>query len=209
MKILAITLLIVFSLGGYIMINQIDAKELIKQEIPTKAEVATFSGGCFWCSESAFQEQPGVYEVISGYVGGDEINPTYAQVSSGQTSHKEGVQVYYNSNNISYEKLLEIYWQHINPTQEDGQFGDKGSHYTTAIFYNTEEEKSLAEQSKQDLEESEKFDKPIVTQVLPFKNFYKAEEYHQGYYLKQSGHYNLYAVGSGRKGFIEKVWKKE
>jgi methionine-S-sulfoxide reductase len=179
-----------------------------KKEIPKKAQISTFSGGCFWCSESAFQEQTGVYEVISGYIGGLEENASYEQVSTGKTGHREGVQVYYNPEEISYGKLLEIYWQHINPTQEDGQFGDKGQHYTTAIFYHNENERKLAEKSKKDLENSDKFDKPIVTQILPFENFYKAEEYHQDYYLKQSGHYNIYSVGSGRKGFIERVWKK-
>lgn len=210
MKILIILFFIILiGIGVLIMNNNTTTKEIIEKEIPREASIATFAGGCFWCSESAFQEQPGVYEVISGYTGGTEINPTYQDVASGKTSHREGVQVYYDPKNISYEKLLEIYWQHINPTQDDGQFNDRGEHYTTAIFYQSEEEKKLAEQSKQDLEESNKFDKPITTKIIPFTNFYQAEEYHQDYYLKQSGHYKLYSIGSGREGFIQKVWKKD
>lgn len=174
-----------------------------------KYEIATFSGGCFWCSEAAFQEESGVIEVISGYVGGTSENPTYEQVSSGNTDYREGVQVYYNPKEISYNKLLEIFWKHIDPTQEDGQFNDRGNHYTTAIYYNNEIEKNLAIKSRNDLNKSNKFNKPITTKILPYSTFVKAEEYHQDYYIKQSNNYEKYAIGSGRKDYIKKTWEKE
>lgn len=214
MKILVIILgIIIFGIGGILMNelrSDIPYSNIKDIKIPKNASIATFSGGCFWCSESAFQEQEGVYEVISGYISqnSSELKPTYDLVSSGETQFREGVQVYYDSTKMSYQKLLEIYWSHINPTQDDGQFADKGFHYTTAIFYHNLEQKQLAEQSKQTLENSRKFDKPIVTKVIPFVIFYPAEEYHQDYYLKQSGHYKRYSIGSGREGFIARNWNK-
>ena len=171
--------------------------------------VATFSGGCFWCSEAAFQEEKGVIEVISGYVGGTTSNPTYEQVASGNTDYREGVQVYYDPKVISYNELVEVFWRHIDPTQEDGQFNDRGNHYTTAIYYHDATEKEIAEKSKSVLEDSKKFEKPIVTQILPFTTFHMAEEYHQDYSKKRNLHYELYAKGSGRKDFIEENWKKK
>ena len=190
-------------------ISKPDKQKEIVDLSDVEHKVATFSGGCFWCSEAAFEEEEGVFQAISGYVGGTEENPTYKDVSSGRTSHREGVQVYYDPNVISYEKLLDVYWRHIDPTQEDGQFADKGFHYTTAIFYNNDEEKKLAEKSKKELEKSGKFDKNISTVILPFTTFYEAEEYHQDYYKKRTAHYQAYAQGSGRKGFIEDNWKEE
>ena len=171
-----------------------------------KYERATFAGGCFWCSESDFEKHDGVVEVISGYSGGEEENPSYEEVSSGNTRHRESIQVYYDPKKISYEKLLDIYWKHINPTDDGGQFADRGKQYTTAIFYYNSSQKKLAEKSKKELEKSGKFDKPIVTKILPFKNFYPAEEYHQDYHEKNPLKYGFYRKASGRYQFVCNVW---
>ncbi len=190
------------------------SKNTSKQQVLTQEEleqydVATFSGGCFWCSESDFEKQQGVIEVISGFAGGTEENPTYKQVSSGTTGYREAVQVYYDSSKISYEQLLDAYWHHIDPTDEGGSFVDRGFQYTSAIFYHNEKQKQLAEQSIQKLEDLGKFDKPIATQILPFTTFYPAEEYHQDYYKKNPIRYNYYRDRSGRDDFIEENWKMD
>lgn len=203
---IVMSLLLLLAFTGCTIPNRPSVK-IEREPIPEDAAVATFAGGCFWCSESAYQEQEGVYEVISGYSGGTKENPTYEEVSRQATDHVEAVQVYYNPEIISYEELLTIYWQHIDPTDGSGQFADKGTQYLTHIFYNNEEERVAAEKSKKDLEESGKFSEPIVVQITEFTSFYPAEEYHQDYYLKQSTRYKTYARGSGRVGFIEKYWK--
>jgi len=171
-----------------------------------ETKIATFAGGCFWCMEAAFEQLQGVIEADSGYAGGKEKNPTYAKVCSGTTGHHETIQIYYDPEKISYKGLLDFFWKQIDPTDDSGQFVDKGSEYTTAIFYRTEMEKRLAEQSKKNLEKSGRFKKPIVTKILSFKNFYKAEEEHQGFYKKSKLRYKLYEIGSGRKQFKKKVW---
>jgi peptide methionine sulfoxide reductase msrA/msrB len=168
--------------------------------------VATFAGGCFWCSEYTFEGVEGVVEVVSGYTGGDVENPTYEQVCSGQTGHYEAVQVYYDSEDVTFKELLDVYWRHINPTDPYGQFADRGSQYRTAIFYHNEEQKRIAEESKKELDESGKFDKPIVTEILPLTKFYPAEEYHQDYYKKQPERFNAYKKLSGREQFIQETW---
>ena len=173
-----------------------------------KEEEAIFGGGCFWCMEPPFAVLDGVVEVMAGYAGGEEANPTYEQVSSGRTSHYEAVRVKYDPARISYRQLLETFWRQIDPTDAGGQFADRGRHYRTAIFYSTPEQKEEAERSLMELQDSGIFNKPIVTAILPLRPFYPAEEYHQQYYLKNSGHYNSYKVGSGRAGFIATVWKK-
>ena len=167
---------------------------------------ATFAGGCFWCSEYTFEGVGGVVEVISGYTGGDVENPTYQQVCSGQTGHYEAVQVYYYSEDVTFKELLDVYWRHIDPTDPYGQFADWGSQYRTAIFYHNEEQKRIAEESKKELDESGKFDKPIVTEILPFVKFYPAEEYHQDYYKKQPERFETYKRLSGREQFIQETW---
>ncbi|MGM9985605.1 MAG: peptide-methionine (R)-S-oxide reductase MsrB [Bacillaceae bacterium] len=169
-------------------------------------ELATFAGGCFWCMVKPFHKYEGVLKVISGYTGGDEKNPTYQEVSSGRTRHYEAVQITYDNEIISYEQLLTIFWKQIDPTDRGGQFNDRGRHYQTAIFYHTDKQHMIALRSKKDLEASGKFNKPIVTDILPATVFYEAEEYHQDYYQKNSLHYELYYEGSGRKRFIEKNW---
>ncbi|MBD1381583.1 peptide-methionine (S)-S-oxide reductase MsrA [Bacillus sp. IB182487] len=169
-------------------------------------EVATFAGGCFWCMVKPFDEQPGIIQVISGYTGGELENPTYEQVCSNKTGHVEAVQITFNPDVFPYKKLLDLFWQQIDPTDSGGQFGDRGESYRTAIFYHDESQKELAERSKQELEQSGRFNNPIATSIVPAKPFYQAEEYHQDYYKKNPLHYNRYKVGSGRAGFIEKHW---
>jgi peptide methionine sulfoxide reductase msrA/msrB len=170
---------------------------------------ATFAGGCFWCMESDFEKVAGVVEVISGYTGGHTENPTYEEVGSGVTGHAESIQVIYDPAKVSYEQLLDVFWRHIDPTDAGGQFVDRGSQYRSAIFYQNDEERRLAEESKAKLEQSGRFDKPIVTEIVKLGPFYPAEEYHQDYYKKNPLRYKYYRYGSGRDQFLEKVWGKE
>ncbi|WP_028782966.1 peptide-methionine (R)-S-oxide reductase MsrB [Thalassobacillus devorans] len=167
---------------------------------------ATFAGGCFWCMVEPFDERPGIEKVVSGYTGGRTENPSYEDVFKKDTGHVEAVEITYNPEFFSYGRLVEIFWQQIDPTDPGGQFNDRGEHYTTAIFYHDDEQKQIAENSKRNLEESGKFKNPIVTKILPAKPFYPAEEAHQDYYKKQSFHYNLYKKGSGRADFIKENW---
>jgi len=166
---------------------------------------AIFAGGCFWCIEAAFELMPGVVEAISGYTGGTGENPTYEEVSTGRTGHFEAVLVRYDPEQISYEQLLEQFWRSINPTDEGGQFYDRGSQYFTAVFYLDEGQRLLAEASKRALEESGVFDEPIVTQILPAKPFYVAEDYHQDYFQNYLAQYKRYTVGSGREAYVEET----
>ena len=168
--------------------------------------VATFAGGCFWCVEAAFEAAPGVREAISGFSGGKLENPTYKQVSYGLTKHTEAVQVYYDPKIITYEGLLQVLWRTADATDSKGQFSDRGSHYRPAIFYHDEKQKRAATRARDKLAESGRFEKPITIEIVPFKAFYKAEGYHQDYYLKKPCRYQLYTVGSGRAGFQEEVW---
>lgn len=172
-------------------------------------KLATFAGGCFWCMVSPFDEQPGIKEVISGYTGGHTENPTYEEVCSDTTGHYEAVQIVYDPAIFPYKRLLELFWQQIDPTDAGGQFNDRGSSYRTAIFYHDEEQKELAEASKAELAASGRFQKPIVTEIMPAGPFYRAEEKHQHYYKKNSFHYNLYKEGSGRAKFIRESWKRQ
>lgn len=175
----------------------------------TKLEKATFAGGCFWCVEASLEEVEGVVEVISGYTGGHVKNPSYKEVSSGETGHRESVEVMYDPTKVSYGALLDAFWHVIDPTDSGGQFGDRGLQYTSAIFYHNAEQKRFAEQSKAGLAQSKVFDKPIVTEILPASVFYKAEEYHQDYHKKHPVQYKLYRFGSGRDRFIERAWKNK
>lgn len=182
------------------------AKEISPKQIPSETEIATFAGGCFWCVESAFEQYDGVIEVISGYTGGDTPKPTYQQVSSGTTGHYEAVQVRFDPAQISYKDLLEIFWRQIDPTDDGGSFVDRGTQYASAIFYHTEQQKTIAEGSKQTLEQSGKYPKPIATIILPAGPFFTAEEYHQDYYKKQPLKYKFYRYNSGRDQYREKTW---
>ena len=167
---------------------------------------ATFAGGCFWCMQPPFDSLTGVVETVVGYSGGKEENPTYEQVWQGRTGHAEAIRVVYDPEKIGYGTLLETFWINIDPTQEDGQFADRGRHYRTAIFYHDDSQKEEALLSKKKLEESGKFKKPIATSVEKFVSFYRAEEYHQKYYEKKPIHYGNYKRGSGREGFIKRTW---
>lgn len=172
-------------------------------------QLATFAGGCFWCMVSPFEEMPGIIKVVSGYTGGHKENPTYQEVCSETTGHYEAVQITYESTLFPYEKLLQLYWSQIDPTDPGGQFHDRGSSYRTAIFYHNEEQEEKAQLSKDELEKSGRFAKPIVTQILPASVFYAAEEYHQGYHKKNPLHYKGYRKGSGREDFIEDNWQQK
>ncbi|MED3662610.1 peptide-methionine (S)-S-oxide reductase MsrA [Ureibacillus sp. FSL K6-8385] len=169
-------------------------------------EKATFAGGCFWCMVKPFDQWDGVYKVTSGYMGGHVENPTYEEVKTGKTGHLEVVQIEFDPSVMPYEKLLEIYWMQIDPTDDGGQFHDRGENYKTAIFYHNEKQRILAEKSKKELEASGKFKKPIVTEIRPATTFYEAEEYHQDYYKKNPKHYEEDRKQSGRDEFIQKHW---
>ena len=172
----------------------------------TKLKKATFAGGCFWCMEHPFEKLKGIKEVISGYAGGHKKNPTYEEVSSGTTGHAESVEVTYDSTQVMYHKLLDIFWKQIDPTDAGGQFADRGSPYRTAIFYHSEEQRKLAEKSKEKLEKSGRYKKPVVTEILPAGRFYRAEEYHQDYYKKNSIRYKIYRYHSGRDQYLKRIW---
>jgi peptide methionine sulfoxide reductase msrA/msrB len=197
--------IILVALGSWITINQkhVDSQDNVDYE---NLKAATFAGGCFWCMEASFEAREGVVEAISGYTGGTVESPTYAQVTSGQTGHLEAVQVYYDPEMVNYEELLDVFWRSIDPTDNEGQFTDKGPQYRTAIFYHDEEQKAFAERDKDQLDSSGIFDKPIVTEIRSYTKFHQAEEYHQDYYKKNALRYNIYKDGSGRPDFFDKYW---
>ncbi|WP_308639552.1 peptide-methionine (S)-S-oxide reductase MsrA [Paenibacillus silvisoli] len=171
-----------------------------------RTEIATFAGGCFWCMVQPFDTLPGIISVISGYTGGHTINPTYQEVGTETTGHYEAVQITFQPELFPYERLLDIYWRLIDPTDRGGQFGDRGSSYRTAIFVHSEEQRKKAEASKQALQKSKRFKKPIVTDILPAVQFFPAEDEHQDYYNTHRRSYNLYHDGSGREEFHERSW---
>ena len=171
--------------------------------------LATFAGGCFWCVESDFEKLPGVRDVISGYTGGDVENPSYRQVSAGGTGHLEAVQVWYDPEQIGYEQLLAALWRQIDPTDDKGQFVDRGPQYRPAVFYHDETQKRLAEASLEALAKSGRYDKPIRVALLPAGPFYRAEDYHQDYYRKNPLRYKFYRYRSGRDQYLRKVWGEE
>ncbi|MFF2482841.1 peptide-methionine (S)-S-oxide reductase MsrA [Paenibacillus sp. NPDC058071] len=170
-------------------------------------EKATFSGGCFWCMVTPFDELPGIAGIVSGYMGGHTANPTYEQVKSGETGHAEVVQITFDPALFPYERLLELYWMQIDPTDPDGQFHDRGSQYRTAVFYHNERQQEEAEASKRELAESGRFDKPIVTEITEASTFYPAEDYHQDYHRKNPKHYKEDRELSGRDRFIGSHWE--
>jgi peptide-methionine (S)-S-oxide reductase len=173
---------------------------------PAKAAEAIFAGGCFWCMEPPFDKTEGVISTTSGYSGGDKPNPTYHDVSSGTTGHYEVVRVEYDPAKVSYRKLLDVLWHNIDPFNSRGQFCDQGPQYRAVIFYQNDEEKRLAEASKAELEASKRFQEPIVTQILPAKAFYPAEDYHQDFYLKNPLKYKFYRFNCRRDARLDEVW---
>lgn len=172
-----------------------------------KLQKATFAGGCFWCMVGPFENLAGIVGIVSGYTGGIRENPGYHDVCCGNTGHAEAIQITYDPELISYRRLLETFWQQIDPTDSGGQFYDRGDSYRTAIFYHNEEQRREAEKSKEELEESGIFDRPIATQIVPAGIFYEAEEGHQEYHKKNAAHYAIYREASGRDQFIKKYWK--
>jgi peptide methionine sulfoxide reductase msrA/msrB len=197
-------------LAGLHSINRSPAEAAPRAEPDSRdLRKATFAGGCFWCVEADFEKIDGVVEVISGYTGGLKENPTYQEVSSGDTGHLEAVQVIYDPARVSYGRLLDVFWRHVDPTDPGGQFVDRGSQYRTAIFYHDEEQKRVAEQSKEELEKSGRFHKPVVTPILSLENFYPAEAYHQDYHRKSPIRYKLYRYNSGRDRFLSQAWDRE
>ena len=175
-------------------------------EVKKNLQTATLAGGCFWCVESDFEKLPGVVEAISGYTGGRGDNPTYENYA--QKGHVEAVQVVYDPAKVSYQALLDYFWRHVDPSDPGGQFVDRGPQYRSAIFYHDAEQQRLAEASKQSLEKSKRFGKPIATEVLPLTKFFPAEDYHQDYYKTHAVKYKYYRWNSGRDQFLQKVWGK-
>ena len=173
---------------------------------PSQTRTAVFAGGCFWCIQPAFDKAPGVIKTVVGYSGGTEPNPTYKLVTSEKTKYRESIEITYDPAKISYEKLLDIYWRQIDPTQSDGQFTDIGPSYRAAIFYGNAEEKKIAETSKDKLTRSGKFKKPIVTEILPAMKFWPAEDYHQKYYRENPERFEAFEEGSGRVSFKKDKW---
>lgn len=172
-------------------------------------QVATFAGGCFWCMEPPFDALPGVKSTVSGYIGGEEENPTYEQVSAGKTGHAEAVQVTYDPEKVSYEELLQVFWRNIDPVTPDRQFCDQGSQYRSGIFYHDEQQKKLALASKKKLEQSGIFNQPIVTEITSATKFYPAEDEHQDYYRKNPIRYKFYRFSCGRDEKLEELWGKQ
>ncbi|MGD6967044.1 peptide-methionine (S)-S-oxide reductase MsrA [Rossellomorea vietnamensis] len=172
-----------------------------------QTEIATFAGGCFWCMVKPFDQLPGIHAVVSGYSGGHVIDPSYEDVKSGDSGHYEVVQITFDPALFPYKQLLDLYWPQIDPTDDGGQFQDRGESYRTAIFYHNEQQRQLAEESKREVEQSGRFKKPIVTKILPSAPFYPAEDYHQDFYKKNPKEYKEDRAQSGRDEFIEENWK--
>ncbi len=170
-------------------------------------ETATFAGGCFWCMEPPFEKLKGVTKVVAGYTGGTKENPTYENY--GRSGHVEAVQITYDPTVISYSKLLDVFWRQIDPTDAGGQFVDRGPEYRSAIFYHNPEQKKLAEESKEKLGKSGRYDKPIATEIIKASRFFKAEEYHQDYYRKNPLRYKYYRYRSGRDQYLKKIWARD
>ncbi|MEQ1788848.1 MAG: peptide-methionine (S)-S-oxide reductase MsrA, partial [Rickettsiales bacterium] len=170
-----------------------------------KQETAVFAGGCFWCMEKPFDQLEGVISTISGYTGGNIKNPTYEQVSAGGTGHLEALQVTYNPDKITYQKLLEVFWKNVDPLDDKGQFCDKGEQYKSMIFYLSDEQKNLAEKSREDI--AKKLEATIATKIIKASEFYPAEEYHQDYYKKNPIRYSFYRYNCGRDARLEEIWK--
>ena len=210
MKIVILGLLMLLMTFGCQNPNNLEsaARDTMSEQGIT-VRIATFAGGCFWCMESDFEKIDGVVEVVSGYTGGHKDNPTYEEVSSGETGHVEAVQVRYDPARVTYKELLDVFWGHVDPTDTNGQFVDRGLQYRTVIYYHDDDQRRLAKESKRELEKSGRFDKPIVTEILKSTKFFKAEEYHQDYYKKHPIRYKNYRWNSGRDQSLKKVWGDE
>jgi len=207
MKKIRFTIIVIvlnFLIMGFIMSDQ---NKIDKNN--ENFEKATFAGGCFWCMQPPYDDLPGVISTTVGYIGGHTKNPTYEEVCSGETGHAEAVQIVFNPKKTSYAELLQAFWRNIDPTNAYGQFADVGSQYRTAIFYYNDKQKEVALRSKKELEETGKYNKPIVTEIVEATTYYPAEEHHQKFYKKNPLRYNSYKVGSGRAGYIKEKWGKK
>lgn len=192
---------------GLILCGTLAGRPLLAVEAAPAAK-AYFAGGCFWCMEEAFEKVDGVIAIVSGYMGGTVADPTYEQVSAGQTGHAESVEVSYDPVKVSYQKLLDAFWRNVDPVTPNAQFCDHGNQYRSAIFYGTDDEKRLAEASKAAIEQSRRFKEPIVTQMVKASTFYPAEEYHQDFYKKNPIRYKYYKFSCGRAQRLEALWGK-
>jgi len=189
--------------------NEAKATDNVTSAQNTGLKTATFAGGCFWCMEAPFEKIDGVVDVFSGYTGGQTSNPTYDEVSSGKSGHLEAIQFSYDPAKISYEKLLELFWRQIDPTDAGGSFADRGPQYGSAIFYHSEDQKQTAEKSKAEIAASGRYNGPIATGIIKYSEFYPAEDYHQDYYKKNPIRYKFYRHGSGRDKYLKKIWGNE
>ena len=195
---------------GYQQVGSMDDKmEKPMDTMTEQTRSAVFAGGCFWCTESDFEKVDGVLGAVSGYTGGRVENPTYKQVSAGGTGHTEAIKVIYDPGKISYRRLLNVFWRHVDPTDAGGQFVDRGDQYRSTIFYDSDEERQMAEASKKALNASARFNRPVVTEILPLGPFYEAEDYHQDYYKRNPLRYKWYRSGSGRDRFLKMTWAGE
>jgi peptide-methionine (S)-S-oxide reductase len=193
--------------AGATQANAGDAPDKSGARPPAPGEgVATFAGGCFWCMEPPFEKLDGVNAVISGYMGGKEVDPTYEDVSYGRTGHTESVQILYDPGKISYERLLEVYWHNVDPTTDDRQFCDRGRQYRPAIFWQDSAQKVLALASLARIEGTKTFDQPIVVEIAQAGPFYPAEDYHQDFYRKDPVRYHTYRAGCGRDARLRQLW---
>lgn len=213
-KIMGLATALMLGASGMLLVDQANAEKQAEKDTEYAPDnpdlaVATFAGGCFWCVESGYEKIPGVVEAVSGYAGGEETNPTYKQVASGQTGHTEAVQVYYDPDQITYEGLVAGLWRMMDPTDANGQFVDRGQQYRPAIFYHNDQQQRIAEKAKAELQASGVYDKPVVIEIVPFTEFYTAERYHQDYYKKNPLRYNFYTFNSGRYQFIEQVYGED
>jgi peptide methionine sulfoxide reductase msrA/msrB len=186
-----------------------EPEDTLNLEDQPATALATFAGGCFWCMEPPFEKLSGVIDVVSGYAGGEEVNPTYKQVSGQETGHVEAVQVTYDPTVVSYNELLNVFWRQVDPTDDGGQFVDRGFSYTTAIFTHDDEQARITQESKETLDGLGIYENPVITPIKPFTNFYVAEDYHQDYHSKNPIRYNYYRSRSGRDDFLNKIWGEE
>ena len=193
----------ILTLFAIILSSAVAASAATKQD---GTSVAIFAGGCFWCMEPPYDKLDGVLSTTSGYTGGSEVNPTYKQVASGRTSHREAVRIEYDPKRVSYERLLEVFWRNIDPLDGRGQFCDKGRHYTSAIYTLDDEQFAAAQASKSELVSEGKLKGEIKTEILPAGPFYPAEDYHQDYYRKNPIRYKYYRWGCGRDARLKKLW---
>ena len=194
--------------AGLVALLSVSAQAADKPADQAGLAKATFAGGCFWCMEPPYDKLDGVISTTSGYTGGQKTNPSYREVSAGGTGHTEAVQVVYDPKKVSYEKLLEVFWRNVDPTDAGGQFCDRGDQYRTGIFFHDDDQKRVAEISKAAMEKSKPFKQPIVTELVAATEFYPAEDYHQDYYMKNPVRYKLYRYNCGRDKRLEELWGK-